>query len=102
MSHWNHRVVRSTNTFPSSEVEGEYNFSIREVYYNDAGEITGITENPAAPWGDTIEDLELSLTRMVNACGKEVLIEEDIVYGSWGEDSENSDESDESGDCPTV
>lgn len=92
MGHWNHRVVRKTNQFPITEIEGEHEFSIREVYYNDAGEITGITENPVAPWGESEESLRNSIERMRSCFDNPILIEEDIVYGSWGESDDDTDQ----------
>jgi hypothetical protein len=83
MSYWQYRVVRTTNESPNVDIEDEFNFSIREVYYNDKSEITAITENAAAPWGESIDDIKRSLERMTLACNKDVLISEDIVYGEW-------------------
>lgn len=40
---WNYRVFQ--------EPEGD--FTIREVFYNEAGEITGCTANPVEPFGET-------------------------------------------------
>lgn len=83
MSHWNHRVVRSKFTGQPSESTEEYEYTIREVYYNDMGEIVGITENAMSPYGETPEDLKLQLERMLKACEKDILIEEEIKYGEW-------------------
>lgn len=41
---WNYRVI-----------ENEGMFHIHEVYYNDKGEITAISEDPIAPAGETLE-----------------------------------------------
>jgi hypothetical protein len=44
---WNYRVI-----------ENEGMFHIHEVYYNDKGEITAISEDPIAPAGETLEELK--------------------------------------------
>lgn len=90
MAHWNNRVVRSK--FPligGTGEEFEFEFGIREVFYNDHDEICGMTENSTAPHGETVEELKESLQRMLQACDKDVLIEEEIVYGSWTVSEDN-------------
>lgn len=56
--HWNYRVTRR-------EVDGEVEFTIREVYYDieKPGDI-GWTESAIAPSGETLEELLEDLERM--------------------------------------
>lgn len=42
MGHWNHRVMRRV-------ADGETFYSVYEVYYDDAGKVTGWTDEPASP-----------------------------------------------------
>lgn len=86
MSHWNYRVVRSTyekRPFFEDENESEYYYSIREVYYNNKNEIVAISSEEQAPRASSVEDLQIVLNRMLKACEKDVLIEEEIKYGDW-------------------
>ena len=92
MSHWNHRVVRTTNASPIDQIEGEYYFAIHEVYYNDAGEICGMTEDPIEPFGESLEDLKNSLERMMKACDRPILIDGEIEYAKWQEDENEEDD----------
>jgi hypothetical protein len=48
---WNYRVFQ--------EPEGD--FTIREVFYNEGGEITGCTANPVEPFGETLAELHQCL-----------------------------------------
>ena len=48
---WNYRVFQ--------EPEGD--FTIREVFYDEAGEITGCTANPVEPFGQTFAELKQCL-----------------------------------------
>ena len=62
---WNFRVFKV-------ERMGEEMFSIREAYYDDAGDLDGFT-GPIAPQGDTVDDLRKELQRMLAACDRPVL-----------------------------
>ena len=89
-NHWNHRVVRSRHdlvTVNDTELF-EYQYDIREVFYNAKGEICGMTQNAIWPSGETVEELTETLQRMLRACEQDVLIEEEVVYGDWGETEE--------------
>ena len=70
MSHWNHRVVREY-----SESEESFNYSIREVYYENKEEtkIWGWSAEPRAAFGNDIDDLKANLTRMLECCNRPVL-----------------------------
>jgi len=65
MSHWNHRVVKST--------KGEEKvFLIHEVYYSDDGTINGWT-NPVYPQGETLEELQADFENQKRAFEKPLL-----------------------------
>jgi hypothetical protein len=61
-SHWNHRVVRAKDS------EGETYLSFREVYYNSAGEVCAMTEEPTdICWSDNIEIFKRIINKAMNA-----------------------------------
>ncbi|NJK75609.1 MAG: hypothetical protein HC942_18290 [Microcoleus sp. SU_5_6] len=68
MISWNYRVFQ--------EKEGDY--VIREVIYDDKGEIVACTENPVEPFGRTLEELAQSIDDFKAALKLPVLILEDI------------------------
>ena len=50
--------------------------TIRDVYYDDAGNITSWATGPSYPWGDCIKDLSTDLARYGAALKLPVLFEE--------------------------
>jgi hypothetical protein len=73
---WNHRVVKSI-------VAGEEVFAIHEVHYETdddgvPGEIKYITELPTGPYGSSVTELSVEISRMLDACKKEVVNYDDI------------------------
>ena len=44
---WDYRVIEHYGMF-----------TIHEVYYNDKGDITSISQDPMGPSGDTLEELK--------------------------------------------
>lgn len=71
---WNYRVIKRTHD------TGETWYQMHEVYYNDAGEITGMTISPIDPAGVTMEELRESLDWMYKALDKPVLDYDNIEY----------------------
>lgn len=69
---WNHRVVKHVNPHPLDEDE-KYYYQIHEVYYNADGSIWSMTKEPIAPYGNSLEELQETLTWMKRALGKPVL-----------------------------
>jgi hypothetical protein len=67
---WNYRVVESKGVF-----------QIHEVYYNDKGEITAMSEDPIAPAGETVEELKNSLKYYRQAVKRPILKREEIEFG---------------------
>jgi len=55
-------------------------FHIHEVYYNEVGEITAISENPIAPAGESLEELAKDLEHYAEAMKKPVLRLAEIVW----------------------
>lgn len=69
---WNHRVMRS-------EYAGESYHTIREVFYDEDGNIEGWTAEPIAPQGETPEELRDELQRMLACLDRPVLEEDELV-----------------------
>lgn len=79
MSHWNHRVIKHTRTSVIDKIEEtETWFSIHEVYYDDAGQPNGYTQEPVEPFGETLLELADDLDRFQVALSKPVLVHEDF------------------------
>lgn len=66
---WNYRVIEDKEVF-----------RIHEVYYNDAGEITAISEDPIVPEGETLEELKDDLEYYFAALKNPVLKKEEIKF----------------------
>ena len=78
---WNHRVVKKICPYT-----GEAIYEIREAYYfNDKHESkqnisddeipSSYTINAIAPMGETIDDLKWVLNKMLEACDKPVIVD---------------------------
>ncbi|HJW86876.1 MAG TPA: hypothetical protein VJ440_09610 [Candidatus Brocadiaceae bacterium] len=72
---WNYRVIEDKKVF-----------SIYEVYYNDAGEITAITEDPVVPQGETLKELKDDLKYYSAALKHPSLKKDAITFASMKED----------------
>lgn len=68
---WDYRII-----------EDKENFRIHEVYYNDAGEITAISEDSIAPEGETLEELKDDLKYYFAALKRPVLKKDGIQFAS--------------------
>jgi hypothetical protein len=68
MMTWNHRVIKyqTRNLFGDPDV----GYAIHEVFYNNNGEVQGMTAEAVRPWGDTKDELRLELMRMLEALNK--------------------------------
>ncbi len=82
MSHWNHRVLRET--LPN----GEYYYSIHEVFYNDDGSIYAYTKDPIDVGGESIKDIRQTLNWIRKCLKNPVLIAEDVVFVNKEESEE--------------
>ncbi|HLP10945.1 MAG TPA: hypothetical protein VK177_03375 [Flavobacteriales bacterium] len=68
MGHWNYRVMKKKNT------EGQYEFGIYEVYYDENEKVISYTENSMTPVCGSAEALKYELeVRMREAFEKETL-----------------------------
>jgi len=65
---WNYRVM----------VDGDGNYSIREVYYNDEKAIEGWTEE-CSPFGETYDELRNDMEYMFQSLSQDVIIEADLL-----------------------
>jgi len=64
---WNHRVIRRRYE------TGEEYFAIHEVYYDDAGNHNAVTALPVAIFGDSIDDLAITIDHIRECLNKPVL-----------------------------
>jgi hypothetical protein len=72
---WNYRVVRDLHKVGDEE---RPSYTIREVYYDDEGNIMGWTEGPCHPSGDTWVELGDDHAMMGRAFGLPVV---DVSHG---------------------
>ena len=70
---WNYRVTHR----PKRPLEG---FQIREVHYNDAGDIVMYSTNAITPFGDLVEELEVDMNYMVDAMNHESVNLDNLDY----------------------
>lgn len=68
MYHWDYRIVRSKDNI----------FSVREVYYNDDGNIEVWGENPESLESDILVALKTEVEYILKAFDKPVLDEETL------------------------
>lgn len=66
---WNYRII-----------EHDRMFYIHEVYYNDNGDITAISEDPMHPHGETLEELKNDLEYFRQAFIRPILKKEKIKF----------------------
>jgi len=90
MAHWNYRIVKRLHKYTIGTVDrASYTYGIHEAYYDEAGEVTTITENPKdiqstlELWDCETEEeclasLQDQLTKMQLAFSKPVLDYDDI------------------------
>ena len=85
---WSYRIctkklvsdVCDMDTGKVLETYTEDQFGICEVYYNDKGDITFISENFIEPYGETLEELKVNFEDMQKAFELPVLDLDNIVY----------------------
>lgn len=68
---WNYRAFKSVYNDEYSD-ETETLFEIREVFYDDNGDITNIAD-PADVVADSLEGLKWTLNKMLESCGKPIV-----------------------------
>jgi hypothetical protein len=72
---WNHRVIRRSNA-PSTDPE--WNYQIHEVYYDEDGSIENWTQNPVAPLGECLVELQSEISHFSEALNRTVLEEGEL------------------------
>ena len=84
---WNHRVWKENC---DGNIENVM-YSIRETFYNDAGEVCGVTESANTVDSDSVEGLKEMLEMMLKACdsGKEILDYDNFVFVKWDDIDEH-------------
>jgi hypothetical protein len=70
---WNYRVIKSH--LPNGEEE----FGIHEVYYDENGNPSMTTERAIAAYGETLDELRADVQRQLEALSKPVLTMDDFV-----------------------
>lgn len=75
MRTWDYRVVKKY-----AERFDEYFYEIHEIYFNENNEITGITEQPSYPIGDSLEELKERLEHYSSALEKPVIDFESLKF----------------------
>jgi len=90
MKHWNHRICKSTHAV-GTEFE-EVFYEIKEVYYNDVGEVWATTQDGATVGGNTPDEVKSSLEKMQRALEYPILDLDTIVYAKDEDDGINWDE----------
>lgn len=76
MSGWNYRVVRTR--IPERGRIKAVRIAIHEVYYDDAGEPNGYTENPSHPEGATEQEFNEDFLHYRMARRRPILDEKDF------------------------
>jgi len=75
---WNYRVISSP--YPSEDHEISRTFEVHEVYYDDNGDIHGVTEKCVSPYGETEEEIRADMVHFQEAFNKPILRMEDIEF----------------------
>jgi hypothetical protein len=65
---WNYRVLKH------ERAEDDFYYIIHEVYYDKSGNATSWTVDAVQPWGENMEELELSMKHYNSALDKPVLL----------------------------
>jgi len=74
MGHWNYRVVKSKKWY------GEIWYEVREVYYDDEGNVNGYTEEPGRPVATGLQELREVLEWMIKSLDKPVLVDGEVEF----------------------
>jgi hypothetical protein len=67
MGHWNYRIMKRKND------QGQFDFGVYEVFYDDNGKIARWTENSVTPTCESENDLKSEIKIMMDAFDKETL-----------------------------
>ena len=80
MSHWNHRVVKQVLD------DGLDWYSVREVFYNEDGDICGYTQEPVDISGESIESLRQYCQWVLGCLYKDILVDGEVEFCDLDED----------------
>ncbi len=64
---WNYRVMKKKNS------EGDFEYGIYEVYYDEIGNISMWTQEPLTPVCSSSDDLKYEMEIMMEAFRKDIL-----------------------------
>jgi hypothetical protein len=73
---WNYRVVRQRHVYVDPDDKRErvdYTYAIHEAYYDNKGHVGAVTQDPAEPFGENMEELRHSWVMMAEAFGMPIL-----------------------------
>jgi hypothetical protein len=82
---WNFRVFYTRYASPLAEHEPIDTYSIREVYYDPDGNITGITANDICPIGTSLKELQKEIQLMLSESTWKCLTPGDIPGYTYSE-----------------
>lgn len=68
---WNHRAFKRVHNHKYLH-EPETLFEIREVFYDENGDISGIAETPDVI-AESLDDLKWTLNKMLESCDKPII-----------------------------
>ena len=68
---WNHRVIKRVHNHKYLH-EAEVFYEIREVFYDDNGDISAIAETPDV-MSDSLDGLKWTLNKMLQSCDKPII-----------------------------
>lgn len=68
---WNHRVIKRVHSHKYLH-EAEVFYEIREVFYDDNGDISAIAETPDV-MSDSLDGLKWTLNKMLESCDKPII-----------------------------
>jgi len=83
---WNYRLCKET--YNKATPDEELSYTIREVYYNKAGNIWGVTETAASVFGETAKDAQKCAELMQLAFQKEIIDLDAFVFSNPDFDEE--------------
>lgn len=68
---WNHRIIRHIEQRTHMD-DGIY-YAIHEVYYDEDGKVNGWTEEPIRIMEESLDDLKVTLQRLIESLDKPVI-----------------------------
>lgn len=75
MRTWNYRLVKTLTS-------GDHEYTFREVYYNDAGDVLYWSAGPCYPAGETLDEVAHDVQHMQEALTLPVLTATDLPGGN--------------------